>query len=93
MKMQIVATRDIVANLYGQPMFVPTLGQAIRSFGDGCQNTGDANNILAKHPQDFELWHLGEYDDETGRFLVEHDDSTFERKQIAVGANYRKQGA
>lgn len=84
MKLQIVATRDIVANLYSAPQFVPTIGQAVRSFGDACQNTQDPNNILAKHPRDFELWHLGEYDDEAGTF----DPSN--KKQIAVGANYVK---
>lgn len=88
MKLQMVATRDIVANLYSTPQFVPTLGQAVRSFGDACKNKSDPNNILAKHPRDFELWHLGEYDDESGYFNVAHDGSAFEPKQIAVGANY-----
>lgn len=83
MKMKIVATRDVVGNVFSQPQFVVSVGMAIRSFGDACQNTQDPTNILAKHPGDFELWHLGEYDDETGTF------DTTERSQIAVGANYR----
>lgn len=89
----MVATRDVVANLYSQPQFVVSLGAAVRSFGDACTNTADPNNMLAKHPRDFELWHLGEYEDETGRFTVKHDGSAFEPRQIAVGANYAtKQG-
>lgn len=84
MKMIMIATRDIVADVYSQPQFVTSLGAAIRSFGDACQNTQDPNNMLAKHPADFELVHLGEYDDNTGTF------ETVPPKQIAVGANWRK---
>lgn len=86
MKLQVLATRDIVANVYGQPMFVPHIGMAIRSFGDECKRK-EPGNVLAQHPEDFELWHLGEYDDETGA-LTPFPFS--ERKQLAVGANYRE---
>lgn len=85
MELQIIATRDIVSNLYGVPMFVPSIGAAIRSFGDECKRKAE-NNILAQHPEDFELWHIGEWDDNAGTILVY---SAQERKQIAVGANYR----
>lgn len=86
MKMEIIATRDIVSNLYGQPMFVPTIGGAIRAFGDECKRK-EPNNILSTHPEDFELWHLGSWDDNTGIFdMFPHE----HRKQIAVGANYRE---
>lgn len=90
MKMQIVAVRDIKANVYAQPMFVGSLGAAIRSFGDECQRE-DNNNVLYKHPEDFELWHLGEYDDADGSFYtVESSDSYFDKKQLAVGSNYKR---
>lgn len=85
MKMHIVAVRDIVANVFGQPMFVGTLGGAIRSFGDQCTNTTDASNVLATHPEDFELYQLGEYNDENARFEL-----LAEPKQIAIGASYKK---
>lgn len=87
MKMQIVSLRDIVANVWNLPSFVPHLGAAIRSFGDECQRK-DADNVMAQHPEDFELWHIGEYDDNVlgeARFFTEK-----ERRQLAVGANYRK---
>lgn len=86
MEFQVLATRDIVANVYGQPMFVPHIGMSIRSFGDECKRK-DPNNILSQHPEDFELWHLGTYDDNTGELKpFPHN----ERKQLAVGANYRE---
>lgn len=70
------------------PVFVPHLGQAIRSFGDECRRK-EPGNVLATHPEDFELWHIGEYDDITGTFAGMGEYEPFERKQIAVGANYR----
>lgn len=86
MILYIVATRDIVADLYGTPQYVPALGQAVRSFGDACLNSTDPNNIIGKHPSDFELYHLGSFDDHTGQFQL-----LDQPKQIAVGANYRQQ--
>lgn len=86
MKMQMVALRDIVANVWNAPSFVPHLGTAIRSFGDECRRK-EPNNVMGNHPEDFELWHIGEYDDNSlaeCRFFPEQ-----ERKQLAVGANYR----
>lgn len=88
MKIYMVAMRDIVANVFGAPSVAPQLGAAIRAFGDGCQNTGDPNNTLAKHPEDFELWVVGEWDDETG-MLSAYPLESNQRKQLAVGANYR----
>lgn len=83
MLMQIIATRDVVANVHGIPMFVPHLGVAIRSFGDECRNK-TPTNVLGQHPEDFELVHMGEYEDTTATWNI------FEKpRQIAVGANYR----
>lgn len=98
MKMYMVVTRDIVSNVHGIPVFVPHIGQAIRSFGDECRRK-DTNNVLGNHPEDFELWLIGEYDDERADFTIEghtvnpNDPSgsptIYRKKQIAVGANYR----
>lgn len=91
MKMQVVVIRDIVADVYGVPQFVPNLGSAIRSFGDQCQNK-ERGNTLGEHPEDFEMYHLGEYDDKTAEFTDINggriDD--VDMKQIATGANYRR---
>lgn len=84
MKMHIVVIRDIKANVYGAPMFVGTIGGAIRSFGDECQKDS-TDNMLSKHPEDFELFKLGEYDDATAQFELTKD-----REQLAVGANYKR---
>ncbi len=90
MKFEIVCVRDIVANCYSHPQFVPNLGSAIRAFGDQCR---DKNTQIGAHPEDYELYHLGTYDDQDAAFRDVNgagiDD--VEKKQIAVGANYRGQ--
>lgn len=85
MKMYVLATRDIVANVWSQPMFFPHIGIAIRGFGDQCR---DKTTELGKHPEDYELWMIGEYDDVTGQ--MEPGIQPDSRKQLAVGANYRE---
>lgn len=84
----MICTRDIVANVWSPPMFVPHIGQAIRSFGDECRRK-EKGNVLAEHPEDFELWHVGEFNDNNGAIAPFGMDSEH-RKQIAVGANYRE---
>lgn len=84
MKLHIVALRDIVADVYHPPIFVPSIGGAVRSFGDSCQAKDDRNNQVGQHPEDFELIHMGEYDDSNGTFELS------EKKQIAVGRNYAR---
>lgn len=65
MKLVIVAVRDLKAEAYGRPIFVNAIGQAIRSFQDEV-NRPDQQNEMNRHPEDFSLWHLGEYDDQSG---------------------------
>lgn len=88
MKFYVIATRDIVANVFSTPIFVPHIGQAIRSFGDECRRK-EPGNVLGAHPEDFELWLIGEYDDNAGQ--MEPGIQPDSRKQLAVGANYRDQ--
>jgi hypothetical protein len=50
-------------------MFVPSAGVAIRSFSDEI-NRNNADNQLYNHPDDFDLYELGEFDDNTGIFTL-----------------------
>lgn len=61
----IVALFDSKAELFMQPMFVPSVGVAYRSIQDEAGRGGDGN-VLASHGSDFELYHLGAYDEESG---------------------------
>lgn len=83
MKYQIVAVRDRAADVYGVPQFVGSLGAAIRAFGDEC-NREDRTNAFFMHPEDFDLYSLGVYDDATGHF-----DMLPLTKQIAIGKDMK----
>lgn len=62
---KVFAVYDSAAEVFGQPMFVPSRGVAIRSFTDEV-NRADANNQLFAHADDFTLYHIGDYDDVKG---------------------------
>lgn len=60
---KIFSVWDLKTEAYMQPFFSPTLGSGIRAFLDASQ---EPNSMLAKHPSDFHLHHVGEFDDSTG---------------------------
>jgi len=66
-KKQILTVQDTAAKLYGQPFFVPSVAAGLRSVGDEA-NRSASDNALYQHPDDFVVYHLGVFDDETGRF-------------------------
>lgn len=61
----ILSVKDTAAQAFGRPMFLPSSAVGVRSFRDEI-NRSDANNEMYKHPEDFELYELGTYDDSTG---------------------------
>jgi hypothetical protein len=71
MKLVLCTVKDRAADAFGRPMFVPSVGVAIRSFSDEV-NRDDPENQLNRHPDDFDLYELGEFDDNTGLFDL-HD--------------------
>lgn len=60
MKIQIFALYDSAAQIYGQPMFILNKGYAVRGFQELANNKSDN---VGKHPADFTLFHIGEYED------------------------------
>lgn len=81
MKHEIVAIHDRAVDAYLRPWFVPALGQAVRAFGDEI-NRPAADNTMNQHPEDYDLYHLGSWDDQTGEFT-----NIGMPKQIAIGKN------
>ena len=57
---------DVKSDLYNTPFFMPAKGQAIRAFVD---LANDERSMICKHPGDFKLVDLGEFDDVTGDFF------------------------
>jgi hypothetical protein len=85
MKLVLCSVKDRAADAYGRPMFVPSTGVAIRSFSDEI-NRKDAENQLYNHPDDFDLFEFGDFDDNTGRFNL-HE----EPKLISLGKQVKLQ--
>jgi len=67
MKLQIVVMYDSKTEAYGAPNFVVNIGSAVRGFTDEI-NREAPDNLLYRHPGDFSLYHLGEYDDARAAF-------------------------
>ena len=58
-----VTVRDMKAEAFLQPFFSPNQGTALRAFDDACQKSDSPFYV---HPNDFVLYEIGEYTDETG---------------------------
>ncbi|QXP07903.1 MAG: nonstructural protein [Arizlama microvirus] len=71
MKLTLCTVKDRAADAYGRPMFVPSTGIAIRSFSDEINRQAEDNQMY-NHSDDFDLYELGEFDDNTGLFSL-HD--------------------
>lgn len=67
MRFKVLAVRDNKLDMYLTPMFLHSLGQAQRMFGDEI-NSDVAGSGMNKHPEDFELFYLGDFLAETGVF-------------------------
>lgn len=66
MKFAIVAIKDAKADVFSHPMAFQSKGQAIRSFADQVNTEGEH---FYKHPEDYSLWLVGEYDDNTATLI------------------------
>lgn len=68
-KCVVIAAKDSAIQAFGRPVFAPSPGAAVRSFVDEVNRQAD-DNPFNKHPEDFELVWLAEFDDETGVFTL-----------------------
>lgn len=84
MKTVLVAVRDQKTVAFTQPVTTPTRGAAIRSWGDQLNDPKNAEMEQSKHPEDFTLWFLGEYDDNTGEI------TPAKPEQIALASDLKR---
>ena len=63
---QLIAVYDFKSAAYARPVAVPADGAAIRSFQDA---VNDKSTAYAKHPEDYQLFNIGTYDDITGEII------------------------
>lgn len=62
----MVSVRDSKAGVFNQPFFSRTLGEAERNFAELVK---DPKSFVAKYPDDYDLYQVAEYDDQTGQVI------------------------
>lgn len=78
---QIFSVYDNKAKAFCFPFFAANKELALRYFANGAN---DATLQLCLHPEDFSLFHLGSWDDETSKF------SPFDAPQpLGIAASFK----
>jgi len=67
--MFIFTVRDAKAEAYMQPFFGRSKGEAIRAIQTEV-NSGKQDNMLASYPEDFNLFYIGEFNEQTGEIIL-----------------------
>lgn len=62
--LKMFAIMDKKAECYRFPFFQASSGLAVRVFTDGAN---DPRSELCKYPEDFEMYELGKFDEDTGK--------------------------
>ena len=63
MVLKIFAIRDQKAEVYNTPFYQHSHGEAERNFKT---LVNDGKSTVSQYPEDFDLYYLGDYDDNTG---------------------------
>lgn len=62
---KVFSVYDSKAQTFSPPFFMPTVGAAVRSF---IEIANDDRTMVGRHPQDFGLFEIAEFDDCDGSF-------------------------
>lgn len=65
MLQKIFTVYDSKVGAYLPPFFMSARGEALRAFVD---TISDDKSVISKHPEDYTLFELGEYDNLTAKF-------------------------
>jgi hypothetical protein len=79
--LKIFTVLDAKADAYITPFFLPQIEQAVRTFGMSCSDEG---HTFGCYPQDFQLYHVGDFDVVTGEFNI------ISPKMLITGLEARK---
>lgn len=66
---KVFAVYDSKACFFGQPFFDQHVNSAIRNFSDAVNDGSNPNNMWFKHPEDFSLFEIGDFNNETGELV------------------------
>jgi len=64
MVLKAFSVRDSKTEVFNTPFYQKTHGEAERSFRQICT---DDKSMVSKYPEDYDLYYLGEFDDQTGK--------------------------
>lgn len=67
MQQSIVSVFDKKTSLYHNPVTVRSIGDAIRDFETLKKNP---DNRYGQHPEDYELYKIGEFNDDNGEIVT-----------------------
>lgn len=84
MKYLLISIKDRAVNAFQPLASVRAKGEAIRSFQDALNNPQNAQ--IHAHPDDFDLYLIGTFDDETGKI------ESNEPEQLALGKQLKIRG-
>lgn len=66
---KLYAVHDAKACFFGAPFTDMEDGSAVRNFADAVNDSSNPNNMWNKHPEDFSLFFVGEFDNATGELI------------------------
>lgn len=66
MKPKVYTVYDSKVSAYTQPFFLRTKGEALRGWMDV---VNDGTTAFNKHPEDYTLFEIAEWDDQTAQFI------------------------
>lgn len=81
MVLKVFSVLDTKGDVFLPPFFFSAVGQAVRAFSD---LANDANTVVSRHPGDYRLTCIGEFDDQTGR-LRSYD----QVQQLGYASDYK----
>lgn len=89
MKLNIYSIYDTAIGSYMRPFFMQADGQAMRLFKD---MANDKEHEIGRHPEDYCLFRIGVWDDQTADFRVEPPDALMQGMQAVHGNEERGNG-
>ena len=64
MRLNVYTIFDTASGAYMRPFFAMSDGEALRGFKD---ISLDADHAIGKHPEDYSLWRIGTFNDNTAK--------------------------
>jgi len=84
MLLKMYSIRDAAVGTYHPPFFNRTHGEAERNFA---QLAKDDKTQVGQHPEDFDLYYLGDYDDNSGKMAPQDTPHHIAKASDAIQKN------